>query len=314
MGISAINGLKVSLYYPITMGDKTLTLSEMQKIATEIEKKGFAYLQGALRDQSKFEALKAALSSPVVRKALIELLRGEGKRLLAEHKKSKQPTSAIPKMHSDLGTIVADASSLRRLRELMMTYGGREVLKAVGSTTEGDFLMLGYLFNTPGGQKLVTGMLISSEGRKTSLTILYAACSAAPDPYFLPKLPLFKVTADGQKFKQQLSSLPGTNELRASLITYGGKKRLLDFFTNKETEARSVLREILSTDAGIARVHHILISEQGGDFLEMLGMSGLGRRIAGDDLWLTPGGRKLLKKLLATSAGREAVFALITGF
>jgi len=295
------------------MGNIVVGTEDMKKMAAEIRKGGIPHLLTVVRDETRFNALKASLHNAAVRSALVHILMAEGRRLLAAHKKSGKPPSEIGKLSSKIGTMLADPELRTRLRKLMETEGGRKVVKEVASTTEGDFLVLGYLFNAPGGPLLVGRMLLSAAGRETAFAILDGACSAKPDPYFLPKLPPFKVTADGKRLREQLSTDHGANELRASLITYGGKERLLNVFVNKQTEVRSVLRDILATDAGVNRVYRVMDSEHGREFLERVGEEGLGKTIAGDDLWLTAGGRKLLRKLLATGPGREAVLALVTG-
>lgn len=306
------------------MAHKKLSMSEEAKIAADIRSKGVSYLLDAARDPKMFQRLQASLSAPAVRTALIQVLRAEGKRLLEaykkDHKKNKTPIQDAPKkFHSPIRDILADPKMRDRLRELMMSANGRKVVKSVTGTTEGEFLVVGYLFNAPGGPILAGGMFVKVEGLKTVKAILDAACTVQVDPQFVPKLPPFKPTREGERFRMQLSSESGVNGLIAELITFARQKTLQEQFQRYPTEMRSILRDVLSTDAGVNRVYKLMMSPQGREFLEMLGevkIKGkpLGMVIAGDDLWLTKGGRKLVRKLLETTDGIRAVVALVSGF
>jgi len=171
------------------------------------------------------------------------------------------------------------------------------------------------MFNLPGGPQMVGRMLLSSEGRETAAAILSSACLITPDPYFLKKLPPYKKTAYGNEFEYLLSSEKGVNKLIDYLKESSSNRyALLGFFEFHSAEARGILRDLLSTEAGVKRMYHLMISEPGRDFLELLGEKNLGLKIGGDDLWLLGGGRSLVRKLLETEDGQEAVFRLVTGF
>jgi len=292
-------------------GRKTVT--EAGTLASGIQSGGIVFLRDSVRTEAGYARLMRNMGDRGVQQALSTALVAEGARLLDIHKRSGKPTTEIPKLASPLKEMLDDPVSRDRLRNLLITTRGRAVLRSAVATPQGDFLALGYMFNTDSGKKLVMRLLTSQAGIQAAITIIDAATYSTPDPYFLPKLPPFRPTADGRRFRESFASDGGANLFRANLISHAGRQTMLDFFTNKETEARSCLRDVLSTPEGVRRLHAVLVSEQGREFLELLGESGLGRRIGGDDLWLTGGGRVLVRQLLRSPEGREAIFALVTG-
>jgi hypothetical protein len=110
-----------------------------------------------------------------------------------------------------------------------------------------------------------------------------------------------------------MSSDEGARELKAGLINRAPQIALAKLFKDNQTEVRSILREVISTTEGRERMRVLMESEQGREFLGRLSL-GLGVKIGGDDLWITEGGRKLVKQLMSSGDGRSAIFTLITGF
>jgi len=281
-----------------------------------VREHGIPFLRDALASKQLFERLRAELANPAVRHALATVLVREGNRLLEEYKPkyTANPKSPIGEMKSPLKDILDKSTSRDRLRELMLTENGREVLREAVSQRGGEFLIVGYMFNTPGGLRLTSRLLLSEEGRKTAAAILGAACLTSPDPLVVKKLPPYKPTEFGRNLSGMLSSDGGVAQLRAMLKDKKQREALVMQFKANEAEARGVLRDAVSTEGGRARMVALMTSEEGRAFLKGLGEKGLGKTIGGDDLWLLEGGRRLVRELLGSKEGREAVWGLVSGF
>ncbi len=280
-------------------------------IAAVIRTGGIGYVCSALQSDAQTNALRGAMErSPAVRQAVADAITREGSRLIEEHKKSGRPTSEVRNLPSPLRNLLQDADARSRLRELMVSPPGQGVLGAAVRTTGGEFLVVGYMFNVPGGLGLVGRMMLSNAGRATAGIILYSATFVTPDPYFRPALPPYRPSEEGRQFRENLASDDG---LRNRLRTRDGRTTLRDFFRQHEAEARTILRETLSSPEGVRRIAGVLTSDDGRNFLGMIGGS-LGTRIAGDDLWNTGGGRVLVRQMLVSAEGARAIFGLITGF
>ena len=155
-------------------------------------------------------------------------------------------------------------------------------------------------------------LLSTEEGRESADAIVEGMAEAEPlRPQ--PEIPPFEPTNFGADFKTSFSTQQGTEELIAAMSDPEQRQGYVDFFDNSTSEARSALREIISTEEGRERMAAVMTSEGGQVFLEMLGERNLGQEIGGDDLWLSSDGRELISIMMESQEGKQAVLKLVTG-
>ncbi len=305
------------------MVPRTKTASVMD----ELRKDGMQAVVRILGSEQSSGELMKALEVPSNRAVVVQILRSEGRRLIEEHKKAGAQ-QADPSFNSPLKPVIDNSDSRDNLREILTSDGGRKTVKDLVKTTEGEFLVVGYMFNVPGGAFLVGRMLLSEGGRKTAAAIVVSSCEVELDPYFQDifrktKFPPFKVTdytEAGREFEAQLKDFKSAGKLVKKLETGEGREELLGFFKDHEAEARHILRAAAQRPKGREALQRVMVSEGGQEFLEMLQNEDLGLKIGAEDLWLTKGGRLLVKNLLKDStmtadpdAGRKAIFSLAVG-
>ena len=298
------------------MAEQTLVMKKgtEERLAAEIRAGGLEAFSKKIMSDAGFRELQIAINLPKVKSAISEAIRSEGKRLLDYSLENKIKDPIKQQFDTPFKPLLADPEGRDRLKQLLVTDTGRDIMRSSVSTREGEFYVIGIMFNLPGGMPMVVSMLPSEQGRMTAATIVASACKTSPDPFFVPQLPPVKKTEFGNGFSKKLSTDKGVTQLIKELETIEGRVAYRSFFLAQETEARSVLRDALSTPEGVERVAQVMVSESGRTFLGMLGANDVGMKIAGDDLWLLPGGRQLVAKLLQSPQGEEAVLGLVTGF
>ncbi|MFH1222675.1 MAG: hypothetical protein V1492_06360 [Candidatus Micrarchaeota archaeon] len=267
------------------------------------------FLKDAIETKQSFEQFKMAIKDEAYQQKLAEGLRNEGGRLLEIHKATNIP---IPELESPLKEILDDGELRDRLRWVMESKLGKKLLRQVVSTTEGDFLALGYLLNTGGGQRLIMRMFLSKEGRESMATIIASACLATPDSFFIPVPEPYEKTERGDEFAEQMASDEGVEKLKKQLRTKTSRENLAELFKNNKKEVIGIIKQVLTSDEGVERMRAVMSSDGGQKFLQKIGKTDFGKELI-VVFWLTEGGRMLTRRMLGTEEGTAAIFAMVTG-
>ena len=277
-------------------GPKAIMPIEHQKLELALQQQGVAALTTALQTSDDTKTLDSFLRTYEGKEALFQALIAEGERLLDDAGESP------------LHETISHWPSKLRLARLMASEDGREVMRALNNTREGEFLTINTLANSAGGPTTVAAMLAMPGGLKTAYKILAVVCMNRPDNGWLPQLPSYEPTAEGMQFAEQLSDGIRFQALLEQLGNKDGRARLKNLFETSTTEVRAILRNTLSNEEDRKRLQQAMESRGGRKFLGSLGK--VGHLIASTDLWMTEGGRNLSMDLLQTRRCTEAIVAL----
>jgi hypothetical protein len=277
----------------------------VSELKTGFEANGLEYLKSLLRKDWGLFKLQIALSDRGFFDYFKGMFEEEGEKLAKDYFDGTKPGSPLL-------DILADRDLRGILTKMMKTHEGQACMNELAATTYGDHLV-GMLLGGKGGPQLVLDLLSTHEGLVTVDAIIGGMARADPirTP---PELPPFTPTPEGEAFKTKLQTPEGTAQLNAEMATDAGRQRNVDLFDKHEPESRSTLREIIATEDGREAMATIMQTEGGQAFLQELGKKGLGQKIGGDDLWLSPDGRSLVARLLKTEEGKAAIIKLVTGF
>jgi hypothetical protein len=277
----------------------------VRELRAGFEEKGLEHLKSVLKEDMGIYKLQIALSDHDFFYYFRGLFEDEGKQLAKAFFDGTKP-------ESPLLDILADRDMRGTLTTMMKTGEGQAFMNDLASTTYGDHLV-GMLLNGKGGAQLVLDLLSNHDGLVTVDAIIEGMTRAAPirAP---PDLPPFTPTPEGQEFKTKLTTPEGVTKLATELGTPQGRQANADLFKTNEPESRSTLRDVMSTESGRSAMATIMQTPGGQAFMQKLGEYGLGQKIGGDDLWLSPDGRALVAELLKTEDGKAAILKLVTGF
>ncbi len=268
-------------------------------------KNGLGYLNTLLKERYGVAKLQIALTDKDFSTFLRDMFENEGIDLYVDDQE-KRPHD------SPLLDALKDRELRGELAKSMMTDEGKGLMNSLASTSGGDYL-LGALFNSKGGSYLMADLLSTKEGRETAATVLDGMTKAQPlNPQ--PPLPEFQPTNFGAAFAGAFQSDQGAVALAVEMLDETKREGYVSFFKDHTPEARSILRQVISTPGGRSRMATVMVSPGGQSFVERLGELNLGAQIGGDDLWNSADGRQFVALLLTTPEGRAALIKMITGF
>ncbi len=277
----------------------------IDSLTRNFDEQGLEYLKALLRENNGLFKLQLALSDAGFFEYLKGMFQDEGYSLIA-------PFFNGEKEVSPLLDIVADRELRGKLATLMKTKEGQDFIRQLVMSTEGDHL-LGRLFNNKGGPLLALDLVSTEEGMETLRSALEGMTYADPirDP---PELNEFEPTDLGYKFRLVFDSEEQTIGFIDAIGNEETREEYVRLFTENTDEARTILREAMSTEEGRTRLIRMIVSENGQKFIERLGEEGVGQPIGGDDLWLSQEGRTVVRELLKTREGTTALLKLVSGF
>ncbi len=268
-------------------------------------KEGISYLNTLLRDRFGVMKLQIALTDRDFSTFLRDLFENEGIDFYVDDQEKRPHDSPIL-------DALKDRDTRGELAKAMMTDEGKGLMNKLASTSGGDYL-LGVLFNSKGGSYLMADLLSTKEGRDTAAEVLDGMTKAQPlNPQ--PPLPEFQPTNFGAAFAGAFQSDQGAVALAAEMLDETKREGYVTFFKEHTPEARSILRQVISTPEGRGRMAVVMVSPGGQAFVERLGEENLGAQIGGDDLWNSADGRAFVGLMLKTPEGRAALIKMITGF
>ncbi len=288
---------------PVTA--ETLRDAIISELQDGFGKNGTGYLNTLLKDGFGVMKLQIALTDKDFSTFLRDLFDDEGVALFVDDNE-KRPRD------SPLLDALKDRDTRAELAKTMITDEGKGFMNSLASTSGGDYL-LGALFNSKGGAYLMADLLSTKEGRDTAAEVLDGMTKAQPlNPQ--PPLPDFQPTDFGAAFAGAFQTDQGAVLLAADMLDQTKREGYVTFFKEHTPEARSILRQVISTPEGRQRMAAVMVSPGGQAFLERLGEEKLGAQIGGDDLWNSADGRAFVALLLKTPEGRAALIKMMTGF
>ncbi|MBI5228998.1 hypothetical protein HY991_02725 [Candidatus Micrarchaeota archaeon] len=257
----------------------------LRKLDVDADKQCQA-LKEIIADKTLYGKLRIAMdNSNEVTDLLAKILIVEGARLLNEHKKSGERTFDSP-----IVEMIKDPVTRTRLASLMRSKPGKNVLRIVSATPEGDNLIAGVLFNEPGGngKKLVSQLLL------TSIPTIAIIIEGILETKSINKLEAHQVKeikdlGELGEFDEMLSKPP--RELIDYLEKDANRADLINKFIKNKPAAIYIIHKNLKSN--METVGDVLSSKGGTKLIKELANSDVGVQII-DSLHKTDEGRKLM--------------------
>lgn len=266
-------------------------------LVEKVRAEGLRFLEKALKDKELFKDLYYQLDTKeenvALNKAIEEILIQEGHKQIEMKKAGKQ-------FVSPLLAWIRDKETAKRLHDLMLTPQGMKIISHVANTASGEFLIFRPMTTDySAAHGFVNTLFVAPGGRSIGVTIMDAACGNEIDKTIVPKFPKAKEIKDKQKKLEEWIK--------------GDIEKDICFFEHHHNEALELFKEILKDEKNVDVLAKFLVTEKGRKLAARVGKIGFGRKCGACYLWNTYGGRQLVKKLLASFEGHEAIYAIMTG-